>query len=78
MPETSWPIPCRMWCQKSVAILKAFHQRQWTILQEESNAGLTYNAIVDRFLDKDLPRRFLDGRKKACWNGCLEDANEPV
>lgn len=53
-------------------------QGQLTILQEESDAGLMYNAIADRFLDKDLPRRFLDGRKKACWNGCLEDANEPV
>lgn len=75
-----------MWCQKDVvseisdnpASLSSRTQGQLTILQEESDTGLTYNAIADRFLDKDLPRRFLDGRKKTCWNRHLEDANEPV
>jgi septum site-determining protein MinD len=49
---------------ESPAVLQSSNAGVPVILDEDSDAGAAYGDLVDRFLGKDLPHRFIDTQKK--------------
>lgn len=49
---------------ESQAVLQCSNSGEPVIMNEESDAGQAFNDIVDRFLGKDLPHRFIEAPKK--------------
>ena len=49
---------------ESPAVLQSSNAGVPVILEGGSDAGAAYGDLVDRFLGKDLPHRFMEGQKK--------------
>ena len=49
---------------ESPAVLQSSNAGVPVILEEGSDAGAAYGDLVDRFLGKDLPHRFIESQKK--------------
>lgn len=49
---------------ESQAVLQCSNSGEPVIMKEETDAGQAFNDIVDRFLGKDLPHRFIEAPKK--------------
>ncbi|GGZ98143.1 septum site-determining protein MinD [Ignatzschineria ureiclastica] len=49
---------------ESQAVLQCSNAGEPVIMNEDSDAGQAFNDIVDRFLGKDLPHRFIEAPKK--------------
>lgn len=45
-------------------VLSASNQGEPVIMQTESNAGQAYDDLIERFLGKDVPHRFITDKKK--------------
>lgn len=49
---------------ESKDVLSASNQGEPVIMQDESHAGQAYTDLVDRFLGKEVPHRFITDKKK--------------
>ena len=49
---------------ESPAVLQSSNAGVPVILEEDSDAGAAYSDLVDRFLGKNLPHRFITAQKK--------------
>ena len=53
---------------ESESVLTASNQGEPVILFPDSQAGQAYSDLVERFLGKDLPHRFLDAKRKGLFS----------
>lgn len=53
---------------ESESVLTASNQGEPVILFPDSHAGQAYADLVERFLGKDLPHRFLDAKRKGLFS----------
>ena len=53
---------------ESETVLTASNQGEPVILLPDSQAGQAYSDLVERFLGKDLPHRFLDAKRKGIFS----------
>ena len=53
---------------ESESVLTASNQGEPVILFPDSQAGQAYSDLVERFLGKDLPYRFLDAKRKGLFS----------
>lgn len=56
---------------ESEDVLNASNQGIPVVAQEQSEAGLAYQDVVDRFLGEDKPHRFLEAKKKGLMSRLL-------